>query len=76
LVVIVSAVEIVVPARGKALVPTDLSVAIPHGTYARIGERHNLPFVSRFLFGCSPRGCLTKCLSGLVTLQRLGPGWR
>lgn len=26
-----------VPARGKALVPTDLSIAVPQGTYARIG---------------------------------------
>lgn len=32
-----SAVETKVPARGKALVPTDLSIAIPDGTYARIG---------------------------------------
>ncbi|KAI8548802.1 hypothetical protein RHMOL_Rhmol07G0302800 [Rhododendron molle] len=31
-----SAAEIKVPARGKALVPTDLSIAIPEGTYARI----------------------------------------
>lgn len=28
---------VTVPARGKALVPTGLSVAIPEGTYARIG---------------------------------------
>jgi hypothetical protein len=27
----------VVPARGKLLVKTDLSIAIPEGTYARIG---------------------------------------
>jgi dUTPase len=32
-----SAVEAVVPARGKALIPTDLSISIPEGTYARIG---------------------------------------
>jgi dUTP pyrophosphatase len=48
-----SAEEMVVPARGKALVPTDLSVAIPHGTYARIGERRNRSLlfflVSRFV---------------------------
>lgn len=37
-----SAEETVVPARGKALVPTDLSVAIPHGTYARIAPRSGL----------------------------------
>nr|GFA34559.1 deoxyuridine 5'-triphosphate nucleotidohydrolase [Tanacetum cinerariifolium] len=29
-----SAVEAKVPARGKALVPTDLSIAVPQGTYA------------------------------------------
>jgi hypothetical protein len=33
-----SAYECVVPARGKALVKTDLSIAIPVGTYARVGE--------------------------------------
>lgn len=31
-----SAKDCIVPARGKALVPTDLSIAIPYGTYARI----------------------------------------
>lgn len=33
-----SAAEAKVPARGKALVPTDLSIAVPQGTYARIGN--------------------------------------
>ncbi|KAI4307747.1 hypothetical protein L6164_030899 [Bauhinia variegata] len=37
-----SAVETVVPARGKALVPTDLSISIPEGTYARIAPRSGL----------------------------------
>ncbi|VAH95862.1 unnamed protein product [Triticum turgidum subsp. durum] len=37
-----SAVETVVPARGKALVATDLSIAIPEGTYARIAPRSGL----------------------------------
>ncbi|KAL8095650.1 deoxyuridine 5'-triphosphate nucleotidohydrolase-like [Apium graveolens] len=37
-----SAQETVVPARGKALVPTDLSIAIPDGTYARIAPRSGL----------------------------------
>ncbi|KAL0914510.1 hypothetical protein M5K25_014859 [Dendrobium thyrsiflorum] len=32
-----SAAEVKVPARGKALIPTDLSIAIPEDTYARIG---------------------------------------
>lgn len=31
-----SATEIIVPARGKALVPTDMSIAVSEGTYARI----------------------------------------
>jgi hypothetical protein len=33
-----SAYDAVVPARGQALVKTDLSIAIPEGTYARVGE--------------------------------------
>ncbi|CAN6463324.1 unnamed protein product [Victoria cruziana] len=37
-----SAVETIVPARGKALVATDLSIAIPEGTYARIAPRSGL----------------------------------
>lgn len=34
-----SAVDTVVPARGKALVKTDLAIAIPENTYARIAPR-------------------------------------
>ncbi|XP_071719813.1 deoxyuridine 5'-triphosphate nucleotidohydrolase-like [Rutidosis leptorrhynchoides] len=37
-----SAVETKVPARGKALVPTDLSIAVPEGTYARVAPRSGL----------------------------------
>ncbi|XP_010539067.1 PREDICTED: deoxyuridine 5'-triphosphate nucleotidohydrolase [Tarenaya hassleriana] len=37
-----SAMETKVPARGKALVPTDLSIAVPEGTYARIAPRSGL----------------------------------
>nr|GMD48002.1 deoxyuridine 5'-triphosphate nucleotidohydrolase [Ipomoea batatas] len=37
-----SAAEIKVPARGKALIPTDLSIAVPEGTYARIAPRSGL----------------------------------
>lgn len=33
-----SAAETIVPARGKAMVPTDLSIDIPPGTYGRIGK--------------------------------------
>ncbi|XP_077247599.1 deoxyuridine 5'-triphosphate nucleotidohydrolase-like [Tasmannia lanceolata] len=37
-----SATATVVPARGKALIPTDLSISIPEGTYARIAPRSGL----------------------------------
>ncbi|KAL8141163.1 hypothetical protein V2J09_007184, partial [Rumex salicifolius] len=37
-----SAVDTKVPARGKALVATELSIAIPEGTYARIAPRSGL----------------------------------
>ncbi|KAK3038124.1 hypothetical protein RJ639_029578 [Escallonia herrerae] len=37
-----SAIEVKVPARGKALVPTDLSIAVPEGTYARVAPRSGL----------------------------------
>ena len=43
-----SATETKVPARGKALVPTDLSIAIPEGTYARVGN-FSLSCVSKVL---------------------------
>lgn len=31
-----------IPSRGKALVPTDISISIPQGTYARIAPRSGL----------------------------------
>ncbi|CAK9178530.1 unnamed protein product [Ilex paraguariensis] len=37
-----SAIEAKVPARGKAMIPTDLSIALPEGTYARIAPRSGL----------------------------------
>lgn len=37
-----SAYDDVVPAHGKAIIKTDLSIAIPHGTYARIAPRSGL----------------------------------
>jgi len=43
-----SATETKVPARAKALVPTNLSIAIPEGTYALVGNL-SLSFV---LFKC------------------------
>lgn len=37
-----SAYDVVVPAHGKAIVKTDLSIAIPPETYARIAPRSGL----------------------------------
>ncbi|CAG8700083.1 12247_t:CDS:2 [Cetraspora pellucida] len=37
-----SAVEMVVPAKGKALVNTDISIALPEGTYGRVAPRSGL----------------------------------
>lgn len=37
-----SAYDVIVPSRGKALVKTDISIAIPEGTYARIAPRSGL----------------------------------
>ncbi|XP_009798969.1 deoxyuridine 5'-triphosphate nucleotidohydrolase-like [Nicotiana tabacum] len=36
---IFSARDITVPARGKAIIPTDLSIDLPPGTYGRIAAR-------------------------------------
>lgn len=37
-----SAKDTIIPSRGRGLVPTDLSIAIPDGTYARIAPRSGL----------------------------------
>jgi len=37
-----SAHDCVIPARGKGMVKTDISIAIPYGTYARIAPRSGL----------------------------------
>lgn len=37
-----SAYDCVIPARGKGIVKTDLAIAIPHGTYARVAPRSGL----------------------------------
>eukprot|EP00208_Stichococcus_sp_RCC1054_P008874 CAMPEP_0206150032 /NCGR_PEP_ID=MMETSP1473-20131121/38089_1 /ASSEMBLY_ACC=CAM_ASM_001109 /TAXON_ID=1461547 /ORGANISM="Stichococcus sp, Strain RCC1054" /LENGTH=184 /DNA_ID=CAMNT_0053547521 /DNA_START=93 /DNA_END=647 /DNA_ORIENTATION=- len=37
-----SAKDMEIPARGRAVVPTDLSIAIPEGTYARVAPRSGL----------------------------------
>jgi dUTP pyrophosphatase len=38
----------VVPAQGKALIPTDISIAVPVGTYGRVAPRSGLA-VKHFL---------------------------
>ncbi|KAK1288460.1 Deoxyuridine 5'-triphosphate nucleotidohydrolase [Acorus calamus] len=48
-----SAIETKVPARGKALVPTDLSIAIPENTYARIAPRSGLAWKHSIDVGAS-----------------------
>ncbi len=37
-----SAIDVVVPARGKAIVKTDLAVVIPEGCYGRVAPRSGL----------------------------------
>jgi len=37
-----SAEDTVVPAKGKALIATDLSIACPPGTYGRVAPRSGL----------------------------------
>jgi dUTP pyrophosphatase len=37
-----SAKDLIIPAHGKALVPTDIAISIPYGTYARIAPRSSL----------------------------------
>lgn len=37
-----SAQDVTVPARGHAIIPTDLQIAVPPGTYGRIASRSGL----------------------------------
>ena len=37
-----SAKDIIVPAHGKAIAPTNLSISVPYGTYGRIAPRSGL----------------------------------
>lgn len=48
-----SAADTVVTGRGKALVPTDLSIGIPEGTYARIGTLDGMLCFNFFSFSIS-----------------------
>lgn len=43
-----SAVDITVPKQGKALVKTDIAIAIPHGHYGRVAPRSGLA-VKKFI---------------------------
>ena len=38
------ATELIVPARGRLLIPTDLSICFPYGTYGRIAPRSGLAY--------------------------------
>ena len=51
-----SAEDTVVPAKGKALVATDLSIACPPGTYGRVAPRSGLgmPSLLRHVLPSSP----------------------
>ena len=37
-----SAIDLVIPGGGKAIVPTDLAIKVPEGTYGRIAPRSGL----------------------------------
>ena len=37
-----SASDMVIPAQGKAIIPTDISIAVPEGTYGRVAPRSGL----------------------------------
>ena len=39
---IYSAIDTIVPAKGKAIIATDLSIAVPIGTYGRVAPRSGL----------------------------------
>jgi dUTP pyrophosphatase len=38
----ISAKNMVIPAKGKAIVPTDIAIAVPSGTYGRVAPRSGL----------------------------------
>ncbi|KAF0379292.1 Deoxyuridine 5-triphosphate nucleotidohydrolase [Gigaspora margarita] len=52
----------VVPAKGKALVPTDISIALPEGTYGRVAPRSGLA-MNHFL----------DCGAGVIDADYRGP---
>jgi len=48
-----SSEEKTVPARGQALIGTDISIAIPEGTYGRVAPRSGLGELSFLLSSAS-----------------------
>jgi len=73
-----SSTDTVIPAKGKAIVPTDISIALPDGCYGarpRPTLQHGAPCrCSRGLtlsFECS-----LACSSVAQAAWRPGPGWR
>jgi dUTPase len=66
----------VVPARGKALVKTDLSIAIPEGTYARIAPRSGLAWKNFIDTGAGVRALRCRCAALRCAALRMRPRWR
>jgi deoxyuridine 5'-triphosphate nucleotidohydrolase len=61
-----SAYDLVVPKKGKSIVKTDLAIAIPENTYARIGEFDVPPLM------CTTTFCLLASLSNSSLCQHWG----
>ena len=51
-----SAYDLVVPSRGKCIVKTDIAIAVPEGTYARIAPRSGLAWRHHLQVGNSVTG--------------------
>ena len=86
-----SAYDCSVPARGKAVVKTDIAIAIPPGTYARIAPRSGLavkhfidtgkPLYShahaaRWPWSCRPHKIHLPCIDNLHTVPCHLRNWR
>ncbi len=72
-----SAAAAVIPAHGKAVVPTDLAIACPPGTYARIAPRSGLAvkhFIDTGAAHWAPQHC-GSCDTTLVLLSCFTPAW-
>lgn len=57
----------IVPARGKALIGTDIAIAVPSGTYGRIAPRSGLGMICF----SSPKNCF-KLLNSVKCIYRYG----